>query len=245
MDYSKYERTKKEGLRLLAIWCGISILFGYLFYKHILACFIFLPFFYFFQKFDRKKQIKKQREELSRQFGELLQVMISTLKAGTSIEKSIVLAKKRLRDLYGEDDLIMRELDLIERGLQNNVTIEVLFMDLGRRSFVEEIKEFSEVLSTAKRSGGNLVQIMENTTKFLMEKKEMEEEMMAIVSGKRMEGRIMGFILPAMLFYINLTMPSVGKMFYVGVTGRLLMTGILIGYLLCLLWLDKLSEIKV
>lgn len=245
MDYSKYERSKKEWVKLFMVWFSICILFSYLFYKNIIGILFLLPFFYFYQNFDRKKQVKKRRNKLSEQFTEMLQVMIAALKSGSSLEKAIFISKKRLAELYGEEELIMSELALIERGLLMNMNIENLFMDLGKRSGVEEIREFSEVLSICKRTGGNLIKVMENTGVFLIEKKEMEGEIKALVSGKRMEGRAMGFILPGILFYINLSMPDVSRNLYQDMAGRVIMTGILLAYLVCLLWFDKLSDIKV
>lgn len=245
MDYSKYERSKKEWVKLFMVWFSICILFSYLFYKNIIGILFLLPFFYFYQNFDRKKQVKKRRDKLSEQFTEMLQVMIAALKSGSSLEKAIFISKKRLAELYGEEELIMSELALIERGLLMNMNIENLFMDLGKRSGVEEIREFSEVLSICKRTGGNLIKVMENTGVFLIEKKEMEGEIKALVSGKRMEGRAMGFILPGILFYINLSMPDVSRNLYQDMAGRVIMTGILLVYLVCLLWFDKLSDIKV
>lgn len=245
MDYSKYRRTGREWLKLILVWFGLSALFGYLFYKHIYGFFSLLPFFYFFEKMEKKKQIKKRKTRLSEQFQEMLQVLISALKSGNSLEKSIFTTKKRLLDIYEEDELIIKELNLIERGLNNNVTIENLFLDLGKRSLVDEIREFSEILSIAKRTGGNLVKIMENTASFLIEKKEVEEEIRVLISGKKMEGRLMGIILPAMLFYINVSMSDVSRVFYVDTLGRIMMTAILLGYLICLIWFDKLSDIRV
>lgn len=245
MDYEKYRRGKKEWMKLVFIWFGISLLFGYLFYKSLIGGLALLPLFLIFEKKDRASQIAKRKNLLSEQFTEMLQVLIAALKAGSSLEKAVFISKKRLSELYSEDSLMIRELNLIERGLNMNVNIESLFMDLGKRSGVEEIKEFSEVLSISKRAGGNLVRVMENTGNFLVEKKEMEGEIRALISGKKMEGRAMGYILPGILLYINLSMPDVSKALYQDVIGRLIMTGILIGYLACLLWFDKLGDVKV
>lgn len=245
MDYSKYKRPGKEWMKLFLLWLGLCFLIGYLFYKSFIGGLFLLPFFVIFQKFDRKRQIKKRKNLLSLQFTEMLQSLISSLKAGTSLEKGVIQSKQRLTGLYQNEELILNELAVIERGLLLNVNIENLFMDLGKRSGVEEIREFSEILAIAKRSGGNLVKVMENTATFLVEKKEMEAEIKALISGKRMEGRAMGYILPGILLYLNVTMPDVSRALYEGLAGRLIMTGILIGYLICLLWFDKLSDIRV
>lgn len=245
MNYGRYERTKEEWGKLILTWIGISILFGSLFYKDVRGIFCLLPFVVLFERIDRKKKIEERKEKLSEQFVEALQVMIGNLKSGNSIEKATLRTKEKLKEFYGEEELIILELVNMERGLKMNVTIENLFLDFGKRSDIPAIKEFSEVLSVAKRAGANLVKVMENTISFILDKNETEKEIRVLISGKKMEGKLMGYILPAILLYINIAMPNISKSLYHNFLGVMIMTGILVGYLICLVWFDKMSNIKV
>lgn len=245
MNYSQLKRSKKDWGLLFFKWLLFCAVLSYLFYKSVVVFLCFLPFFVFFQEFEKKKKIKERKNLLSLQFNEMLQTMITALKSGTSLERAVLLTKTALGEIYDKGEMIIKEIDLIERGLGMNIPIENLFLEFGKRSGVEEIKEFSEVLAVSKRTGGNVIKAMENTASFLIEKKELEGEIKALISGKKMEGRAMGFILPGMLFYINLAMPEVSKSLYHGVIGKMTMTGIFVGYLICLFWFDKISEIKV
>lgn len=245
MDYGRYERKKEEWIILILTWVGISVLFGTLFYKDIRGVLFLLPFIVVFERIDRKKKMDGRKEKLAEQFTEALQIMIGNLKSGSSIEKATIQTKEKLKEFYGEEEFIILELMNIERGLKMNVTIETLFLDFGKRSDIGDIKEFSEVLSVAKRAGANLVTVMENTVRFILDKSETEREIRVLISGKKMEGRIMGYVLPAILFYINLAMPGISRSLYHNFVGVVIMTGILMGYLVCLVWFDRMSNIKV
>ena len=52
------------------------------------------------------------------------------------------------------------EMELIRRGMILNITLEELVEDLAERSGCDEIRQFSAVLSVAKRGGGNISQII-------------------------------------------------------------------------------------
>lgn len=245
MDYEKYKRTKKEWLFLIFHYLFFTSLLGYLFYREKMAVLFLLPFFFFYEKIDRKKKIEERKKKLSAQFTECLQVMAGALKAGVSLEQAVFRAKIGLRDIYTEEEPIMKELSGIEAGLRMNLSVEALFTDFGKRSGSSDIREFAEVLAVAKRAGGNLVKVMENTVSFIIGKTEMEREIGAVISGKKLEGKTMGFILPALLFYMNFSMPEVTEGLYHNGRGIVIMTLVLIGYLGCLLWFDKLTDIKV
>ena len=124
MNYSIYKRTKPEWLKLIGIWFLISVSLGMLFYKSIVGILIIIPFVIIFEKVNRKKLIEKRKNELSAQFIEFLQVIMSSLKAGTSLERSILSARERLYSLYNNDSLIILELLSMERSLKMNIPIE-------------------------------------------------------------------------------------------------------------------------
>ena len=45
--------------------------------------------------------------------------------------------------------------------LHVSVPVEELFMDLGKRSGVEDIENFAAVFYTAKRTGGDMTQVIQ------------------------------------------------------------------------------------
>ena len=245
MDYSKYMRTKPQWAKLIGSWLILSISLGLLFYKSIIGIAIILPFGIIYEKLNRKKLIEKRKNELSSQFVEFLQVIMSALKAGTSLERAILSARERLRGLYNEDALIIKELNSMERSLKMNIPIEDILNDFGKRSSIEDINQFAEVCKVSKRAGGNLIKVMEHTIRCIVDKNEMEREIQALISGKKLESKFMTAILPAIILYLNLSMSDMMTSLYQGVPGKLVMSGVLIGYGVCCIWFDKITDIKV
>ena len=86
---------------------------------------------------------------------------------------------------------------------------------------------------------------MEHTTRCITDKNEMEREIQAYISGKKMESRFMTAILPAILLYMNLSMTDMMNSLYLTVAGKLVMSGVLAGYGICCLWFDQITNIKV
>lgn len=215
MDYSKYKRRKKEWIKLIAAWLLIAGVLGSLFYKSILGTLFILPFGLIYEGLDRKKKIERRKSELSYQFVEFLQVVISSLKAGASLERAVIGSKERLYSVYSAEDMIMKEISLMESGLKMNVSIEEILYDFGKRSSIDDINQFAEVCKIAKRAGGNLIKIMGHTIACIVDKINVEREIESYISGKKLESRVMVIVLPLILLYMNLAMADMtGSLFH-------------------------------
>lgn len=245
MNYSVYKRTKLEWLKLIGIWFFISISLGMLFYKSIVGILLIIPFGIIFEKVNKKKLIEKRKNELSTQFVEFLQVIMSSLKAGTSLERAVFSARERLYSLYDNNSMIITEIISMERSLKMNIPIEDILYDFGKRSGIEDVNQFAEICKVSKRAGGNLIKVMEHTTRCIVDKNEMEREIQAFISGKKLESRFMTTILPAILLYMNLSMSDMMNSLYQGILGKIVMTVVLSGYGFCVVWFDKITDIKV
>lgn len=245
MNYSVYKRTKLEWLKLIGIWFLISVSLGMLFYKSIVGILIIIPFGIIFEKVNKKKLIEKRKNELSAQFVEFLQVIMSSLKAGASLERAIFSARERLYSLYDNNSMIIIEIISMERSLKMNIPVEEVLYDFGKRSGIEDINQFAEICKISKRAGGNLIKVMDHTTKCIVDKNEMEREIQAFISGKKLESKFMTAILPTILLYMNVSMSDMMNSLYQGILGKVVMTGVLAGYGFCTLWFDKITDIKV
>ena len=89
------------------------------------------------------------------QFKDAMESMISALSAGYSLENSVYEAQKDLMLMYQKEDLIIREFEYLTTQAGLHVPVEKLMLELGERSGIEDIRMFSEILMTAKKTGGN------------------------------------------------------------------------------------------
>lgn len=179
----------------------------------------------------RKERGRHQREELAGQFRECILAAAASLQAGYSVENAFLECERDMSQMFGKDALICGELKLIRRGLNINISLEELLADLGERSGCEEMVQFAEVFSIAKRNGGNMAEIIDSSSELIGRKIELKRELETLLGGKRMELLIMKLMPFFVLFYIEIANRGYFDMLYHNWKGVLIMTGCLAVYL--------------
>lgn len=98
----------------------------------------------------RRESIVLQRQkQLSNQFRDMLDAFNTSLGVGKNINESFLSAYNDLKIQYESDAFILKELEVIISGMQNNVAIEELLEDFGKRSCNDDIKSFANVFKTS------------------------------------------------------------------------------------------------
>lgn len=179
------------------------------------------------------------------EFKELLQILTANLKAGYSLEHAWISAEKDFRELHTGDSRMAQEARKIVQKVALNIPIEQAMFEFGEEIGQEDILSFAEVLRTAKRSGGNLVQIIENTTGIIAEKIEIGQEIRVMLSGKRLEQRIMCGMPIFMLLYLRIGNPGYLEALYHNITGGLIMSGCMLGTVMASYWGTRIMRIEV
>ena len=170
---------------------------------------------------------------------------MTNLKAGYSVENAFREAKKDMDLLYGEKSLISRHFERICKGLKNNIPLEKLLFAFGQESQNTDIQEFAGVFAVAKRSGGNMTEIIGRSISVISQKVEVEKEIDVLISAKRMEARIMNVVPFFIIFYINLTSRGFFEPLYHNVFGIVLMTICMAVYIAAYLLSEKIVNISV
>ena len=196
--------------------------------------------------FFRRKALRDIRKHrLLLEFREALSVLASYLGAGYSTENAFRAAVPELGRLLGPDALIVREFRWISQGLGLHRPLEELLLDFAGRSGVDDIGNFAEVFSVAKRSGGELVRIISHTASVIRDKVSIEEEIVTMNSAKRYEQKIMNFMPFGIILYMNLSSPDFFRMLYTSFLGRIVMTGCLLVWCLAVWLADRIMDIEV
>lgn len=244
-DYGEYHFSAKEGI-LAVLEGGLLILaIGYFFYRSFLACVLLLPLFGFFVKEKKRELSKKRRQELSVQFKDLVLSLSANLKAGYSIENAMREAYRDMELLYGMDSPIALEIRHMIRGMENNVILEKLLYDLGLRSHLPDIMQFADVFFIAKKSGGNLTEILEKTAEVIEQKIDTDKEIQLMISAKKMEQKIMNLVPFLIIFYIGSTSKGFFDVLYHNLVGIAVMTVCLAFYGAAWRLSKKIVEIEV
>ena len=245
-EYNRYVIKKRDMLFIIPTAVMLDYIFVYLFYKSIVFCVIsYIPVCILLAKLYKKHNINIRKQRLAKEFEDMLGCVATALRAGYSLENSFAEAERELVVMYGKDNDILTELELITSGLKINRTVNDLISDMAKRSGVEEILSFSEILMIAKRSGGNIVDIVTKTANNMHDRREIEEEMKTIISGKRLEYRIMCMMPIIMLVFLKICSPGYLSVLYHNIVGVAVMTGCLIVYIISFFVAEKIMAFDV
>ncbi len=193
-----------------------------------------------------KRILKRKRlDRLALEFREGIRVLSSSLSSGYSVENAFRLSVEELKALYGPDGLIVKEFSHIVSQMGLNRPVEDLLADLGRRSGLEDVRSFAEVFRLAKRSGGRLGAIMDDTAGVIRDRMQVQEDIRAATAARRLEQRIMSALPFGIVLYVDATSPGFFDVMYTTGLGRAVMTGCLICYLAAAAAAWHILEIEV
>lgn len=227
------ERRWERGEFFLACLISLILVFflAYFFYRSLWAIPVLSPVGFFSFRTLCAKKSEKEKEELTAQFRECILAVSTSLQAGYSAENSFVECIEDMKLMYGEDSMICSELEMIRRGMNINISLEELLQDMAGRSGCDEISEFAQIFSLAKRSGGNMAEIIRNSAVLIGRRIELRQELRLLLAGKRMELNIMKVMPFGILLYISFSTPGYFDPLYHNAFGVAVMTGCLAVYL--------------
>ncbi|MCR5033329.1 MAG: hypothetical protein K6A92_10775 [Lachnospiraceae bacterium] len=241
---ASFNREELDKKALLTAF-GYVVFFGWFFYRSIWAMApltALLPVFY---KKQKEKHFQKQQDLLKSRVCEWLKSVSANLRAGYSIENAIREGRKELVMLYGKEDPLARALKPVTVGFENNIPVEKLLTQLSEDVPVEELKDFSEIFRIARKSSGNLTEIIDHTTTIIAEKTLVGKEIRTMVAAKEMEQKIMSCMPFAIICYISVSSPGYFDRLYHNPIGVLIMTLNLAVYLMSLHLSGKILQIPV
>lgn len=230
-NYNVYHMSKKEKVLNFSIAFVVGALLGYLFYGGIgkdefeqattltyvlnivistivgvFAGVLFVP--------SRTEDIIiKKKAELNRQFRDMLDALTTSLNAGKNVNDSFFAVYEDMKIQYDEDSFILKELKVIISGINNNIPIEEVLRDFGKRSGNDDIKSFANVFAISYKKGGNIKEIIKNTHRILSDKMEIKEEIETLVASNDMEQKIMIIMPIGLVGVIKIMSPEFAKNF--------------------------------
>lgn len=224
-DYNSYQMTGREklGCRLK----GAVFIFGlaYTFYHSVFLALLFAPLGFLYPRLRSRGIIKRRKQELGKQFSDALYSLASSLNAGKSIEMAIKGVPLDLALLYPDPDtFIIREFQAIYHKLEMNKTVEEGLIDFAKRAHLEDIDNFVDVFITSKRSGGNLIKIIKNTSDIIGDKLLIKQEMETLLAQRRFEQRVLNIMPPLLILFLTWTTGDYMEPVFSSPEGRLIMT---------------------
>lgn len=223
-DYSKYCFSWKEKVLCFGLGVLLTGVIAWLFYKSVYAVVLFPVCFGVIKKQWKEHFQRKRKQDMLMQFQGMLQIVSGLLKAGYSMENAFMEGERDFAGLYGRECIMAKEYAVINHQLKMNIPIERLLEDLAERSGMEEIESFSQVFGFAKRGGGDIVKIFQESVERIAEQAELKREIETVIAAKKLEQKIMSVIPCGILIYIGIGMPEFMEPLYGNVTGVLVMS---------------------
>lgn len=179
------------------------------------------------------------------QFKDCLISISSSLRTGLSLESSISEACKEIQSLYTEGSYMAVELRMIIHKISLSISVETAFDDFSKRTDLDDIITFCAVLRTGKRTGGDLISIMNLTSSTITEKTSLKRDLERIISGKRSEFLIMALMPLLIMVYIKYTSSGFFDSVYHNISGIFFMTFCLILYFSSVLLALRILDLEV
>lgn len=216
LNYKVYYMKPLEKMLYFLLAFVVGAIVGYLFYggigqdefgnptkltyilNTVISCTVGIAAGIMFLPIRTKQIIKKRQNVLKSQFRDMLESLTTSLGAGKNVNDSFKTIYDDLKVQYEEDAYILKELEIILSGTTNNVDIEDVLMDFGKRSGLEDIESFANVFKICYRKGGNIKDTIRSTHEILSDKMEISEDIETIVTGSKNEQNIM-IVMPIIL----------------------------------------------
>ncbi|MCR5666695.1 MAG: type II secretion system F family protein [Eubacterium sp.] len=221
--------NRKKGLLVLE-GLGITVLIAFICYRSVWGMavgVVMVPLWYRI----RMKQLKqKMLDQLRREFQDAMQSIQGALYAGYSLQNAWKSARNDLYTIYGEETLMIREMDRMLKQLSVGKNFGEILRGFGERSGLEDVKIFCRVMEFAMKSGGDFAGIMIGCVKRISDGYEVQREIDTITAEKQLEFRIMMLVPIGIVIYITVTSPGYLDVLYQSIQGRLVMSGCLVAY---------------
>jgi tight adherence protein B len=242
IDYRIYRMSAKQWVMAFAMAWACIFTVGIVFYGDLWIAAALSLAGVFYPQFRRTALMIRRRKQLTEQFKHALQALSSALGAGKSLESAFVEAIADLRLLYPDPrTFIIRELEAINFQVENRIPIEKAFERFSQRSGVEDIGQFGEILTTCKRSGGDLNFVIRRTSDLIGEKLNIEQEISVQIAQKRFESKVLSMIPIAVVGLLKFSSADYMQPLYHDV-GRVIMTFSLLLLALSFAWTKRIMR---
>lgn len=224
-DYSFYKLSIKERLILALTLIALLEVIGILIYNSPYGIVLFPPVYFLYEKKHSENLKKKRLDRMRNQFKDALYSFSSSFATGESMLVAMEKGINVLNDIYGDNSELALELNEMVKKIKVAGEEEVdLWLDFGRRSNIEDIKDFSEVFASCRDAGGDLARTVDRATEILTERISVENEIRIMSKQKVTEGRLVGAMPVIMIVFLRMTSPSYMNVMYESLQGRILMT---------------------
>jgi len=236
----------KTRIIVLVLGMSFSAFVAKVFFSSLPFVLLSLPLGMIFWPVWKKHRVNKRKELFMTQYKDLLYYLSVSLSAGKSLESAFQDAAAALGTQYGHGSSdLMNELNLINSRLRLREPIEGLILELAEKTNVEDVGSLADVIGITKRTGGNLVEVMQHSVRILREKIEIRREMETSWAAKKLEQRLLCVSPVFLILIIRAGSGDFLDPLYSTMIGRLIMVTALALIIFGFLIGERLMKVKI
>lgn len=245
-DYDTY--VMSIGERLLYTGIAAVAIFGtaFIFYRSFILSALLTPLALLYPRLKTRDIVAKRKKELNIQFKDMLYSLSSSISAGKTVEGAFREVLKDLPVMYPEPSaFILVEVRRILSRLDMNESLENALADFSKRAKLEDVNNFVSVFNICKRSGGNITEVIKNTSSIINDRIEVGQEVDTLLAERKFEQKVLNVIPILMILLLSASAPDYISPVFGTAAGRLTMSISIM--LLAAAWFisSKVSNIKL
>lgn len=214
---------------MLVITALAGLVISFLMYRNILFSVVVIPLLPRIRSMVCTSLAERRRQRYMDEFKDFLFMASTSIGAGRSMKDAISESIPSLRSIHGSDSILAGELskayERMEVGGENDITV---LKDLAEASGEEDVYDFVTIYSICKTTGASLIIALSRAASVIIDKMTIDREVCEIVKRKKSEGMII-FIMPVLvILFLNMCAPDYIAPLYETLTGRLIMTAVVL-----------------
>jgi len=192
-----------------------------------------------------RNAVKKRKLKLRIQFFDLLEAMSVSMRAGSTLLKSLQSAREDMTLIYPEESDIISEIDIIIGKFNNAVPLSEAFSDLAERSALEDIASFASIYATIEGKSSRADEIVRETQQIISDKMQIEMEIDTLMTAAKSEVNIMLFMPLIIMGVIGYVGAGFMDAIYTTGIGRVVASGGLIVSVISYVLARKFSNVRL
>lgn len=236
----------KHEKRELGMGIGFGIVICWLFYDRIWLSGFLWPCLVPWMRYQRRKRKEREKEKMRKDFREMMQLVSNGLSVGYSLENALKSACHDMKQNQGkESGRFLEELEIVTASMYMHEPADQLLLSMAEKLDLEELRQFAEIVLIVRRSGGNLIEIIQRTCGHLGQSLQIKEEIRTMTAAKQMEKKVMSFMPYFILVYIRTANPGYFQVLYETIPGIVLSTFALISLISAQFWAERMVVIEI
>jgi tight adherence protein B len=208
-DYDSYDMGLRERMLYIVLASGVIFVIAFIFYRSILLSMLLVPLSLLYPGIKTRAIIARRKKELNIQFKDMLYSLSSSISAGKTVEGAFREVLKDLPVMYPEPNtFILVEISRIISRLDTNETLESALSDFSLRAKLDDVDNFVNVFNICKRSGGNLSEVIKNTSAIINDRIEVAQEVDTMLAERKFEQKVLNVVPILMILMLSATAPD-------------------------------------